>query len=503
MSIKSNALGPDDLPIKFLKFCLPNILPVLLHLFNYIIEACVYPVNWKISRVIALPKINDPQSTSDMRPISIVPAISKVFERIIDNQMKEFIHANDLLTPFQSGFRPQFSTTSVLVDVTESIRSCLDKGNCVLMVLLDFTKAFNSIVFDKLAVKLRDDFRFSYNSIKLLLSYLRGRKQFVEIDGRVSNQLELLSGVPQGTILGPLIFSMYINNIFTIIKRCKGHLFADDLQIFVEVLTGTGSDSVNELQKAFDDMNSELQDISVWSKENDLLLNPAKTQAILFGSQNSLKKLSTIPDIVLDTNIIPVRDHVTNLGVILQSNLDWSKQVDKICQRANYALCTLWRHANGTPIKTKILLVKTLVLSHFFYNDILFSNFNCKNDLKVRRIYNSCLRYIFGLRKYDHVSPYSDSIYNCSFKNYFRIRLLTFLHKLIVSGTPGYLYGRLVFSSSIRTHNLIIPTHSTSIMDGSVLVRGASLWNSLENEIKSTSSIEEFKRRCMNFFNQT
>lgn len=206
LAIKNNSIGSDMLPLKFLKLCLPALIPVLCHLFNYILSSNTYPKSWKVSRVCCIPKIKDPILTEDFRPISLVPSISKAFEYIIDMQIKDHLNTNNLRDAFQSGFRSNHSTTTVLTHITDFIRTATDRGNYVILILLDFSKAFNSISFEKMYHILLSNYKFSSNAAKLILSYLCNRSQYVELDGLKSRLLELNSGIPQGLFWAHLYF---------------------------------------------------------------------------------------------------------------------------------------------------------------------------------------------------------------------------------------------------------------------------------------------------------
>lgn len=169
-----------------------------------------FPSHWKSGKVLSLPKISNPSSTSDFRPICILPVLSKVLEILMKSQMVNFMSGHVDIDECQSGFRSAHSTTSAIQNMTESIRKNMDIGNVSLLVLLDFSRAFDCIDHARLCVKMKTLFAFSSSACNLISSYLTGRKQYFSVGGDVSGIVDVSSGVPQGSILGPLRFSIYI-----------------------------------------------------------------------------------------------------------------------------------------------------------------------------------------------------------------------------------------------------------------------------------------------------
>lgn len=204
MGIKSNAIGPDVIDPKFFKIISPFLLTHVTHIFNTIILKSQFPKIWKQSKIIPLPK-----SGNQYRPIAILSYISKVFEHLINKQIRDHLLANSLLSNFQSGFRSDHSCLTALQKVSEDLRNNMDGNLISILVLLDHSKAFDSVDHDILCIKLDNFFNFSPHSTNLIKSYLSSRSQFVVIGTQQSKALNVSRGVPQGSILGPLLYSMY------------------------------------------------------------------------------------------------------------------------------------------------------------------------------------------------------------------------------------------------------------------------------------------------------
>ncbi|XP_075150647.1 uncharacterized protein LOC142224746 [Haematobia irritans] len=214
ISIKSNATGYDDINPKFVKLIAPQILRPLTHVINFTITTSTFPNIWKCSKVIPIEK-----ALKEFRPISILPFLSKVFEKLIHEQIYTHLQNRKLLSNSQSGFRSNHSCLTALVDVSESLRYSLDNNEVSVLILLDHSKAFDSVHYPTLCRKLSDMFAFSDTATRLIASYLKDRQQFTVHQGQSSSSLPLKRGVPQGSILGPLLYTMYSNDLPNVIQH--------------------------------------------------------------------------------------------------------------------------------------------------------------------------------------------------------------------------------------------------------------------------------------------
>lgn len=489
--IRSNAMGIDQISLKFIKIILPSISAHVKHLVNTVFSTSTFPEAWKVAVVKPISKVLDPTDIKDFRPISLLPVLSKVFEMIARDQMVNFMSANQSLTIFQSAYKFNHSAPSAVLHVTEDMERSIERKEVTTLVLLDFSKAFDSISHVILCHKLKSQFAFSSFACDLIFSYLTNRSQCVDVGKERSCLRPLFSGVPQGSVLGPLLFSAYINDVTSVLKFCTPHLYADDLQIYL-------SGPLDQLTRRTAEINSDLSSISGWAIENKLKLNPCKSQALTISSEAiDIVK----PHIELNGEVVPFFRKVRNLGIIMNERLDWDSHIESICGKVYGALRTLRTAKHYLPLFLRRKLVISLVIPHFLYGDIIFSNCSGAARYKLHLCFNACLRFIHSIRKFDHISHVADSIFGCSLWDYYNYRTLIFLRKVMVSHQPEYIFNDLVFASSNRTKNLIIPTHTTARMNGTFRVRSARLWNGLPHHVKSLDTLPTFKQACRNHLN--
>lgn len=308
-SISTKAVGTDGINIQMLQLLSLELCPAISHIINHSLENGCFPTLWKSANVIPLPKVSNPSSVSQLRPISILPVLSKILQNVVHKQLSMFLNHNNLLCPYQSGFRPGHSTVGALTKISDDIRLAINKQQLTALVLLDFSSAFNSIDHDILIAVL-SSLNVSFSAIAWFRSYLSGRSQRVRLDDSYSDFCNISAGVPQGGVLSPLLFSIFINSATKFISSSY-HLYADDLQIYHHF-------NVDELSAGIVRINSDLCNIDSWAKAYGLLINPSKSQAMICGSPYMLRSIALplSPAITLGGNIIPLSVKVKNLGVI-------------------------------------------------------------------------------------------------------------------------------------------------------------------------------------------
>ena len=277
LTIKSKAYGSDNISVSMLRYCSPHLDQYITHIINSCLEHNYFPQHWKESIIRPLAKVSNPKELSDLRPISILPAISKILEKAAHQQIINFLDQYKILSNCQAGFRAGYSTSTALGNVVDDVVKNIDSKELTALVALDFSKAFDTINHKLLYTKLIF-YGFSNSAVDFIKSYLTGRQQKVHIDDSVSSAEDVTSGVPQGSILGPLLFILYTNELFNHIKDCKVQAYADDTQIYLNF-------KPDRIEEAQNKLNSDLEKINKLSLKHNIKLNPNKSHLIVFGNR--------------------------------------------------------------------------------------------------------------------------------------------------------------------------------------------------------------------------
>jgi hypothetical protein len=501
-SVKTKAVGEDSLSVDMLMLVADFISPILSNIINYSFSTGTFPASWKYAHVIPLPKIANPVSFSQYRPISILPVLSKIIEHFVNRRLLSHLNRHALLNPYQSGFRPGHSTVTTLVKVTDDIRLNIECKKLTVLVLLDFSSAFNTVDFDIL-LGILNSINISQTSLSWFRDYLFGRRQRVRFNDMLSSWCELTAGVPQGGVLSPLLFSVFINSI-TESLTSSYHLYADDLQIYAAA-------SVDDLPLLISQVNSDLESIRSWAFKFGLKVNAKKSQAIVIGSPFFIKRLSdvVVPDILFDGISIPFSSTVRNLGITIDQTLSWSPHIAEVSKNIFGSLHSLRRLQNFLPLHTKLTLTQSLLLPLLDYGDIAF--LDLKEELldKLERLQNVCIRYIFGLRKYDHISEFRSQLRWLPIRRRRDVHVLSLLFNLLFNpASPPYLSERFSYMADGSGHRLrssanltlAVRSNKTRTYSRSFTVRAVKLWNELPLSLRQSQSVASLKSNLKKFW---
>lgn len=472
--VKSTSVGIDCIPIKFLKLIYNQISSLILNLVNSILTSSVFPSSWKTARVVPIPKSKVARDLEDLRPISILPVLSKVVEHLLKDQM--FQSSTISIYESQFAFRHGYSTTSLLLSLTDSIRENMNLKKLSVLVSLDLSKAFNSVCYSRMISKLKNEFNFSRSACKLIMSYLCDRSQFVEINGVTSSMLSLHSGVPQGSVLGPLLFILYVNDLHLHLNAriCRTFLFADDV-----FLLFTGNPDYPDVFEH--SINGSLDCISEWTLDNSLKINPSKTKAMIFRPTN---RFHFDFDLFLgDVGIELVEQHKC-LGVVLDSRLSFKPHIDALSGRVWGTLRRIYSTNVFLPVHVRLRLVHALLMSQVLYGLEVISGTIGINFNRLRRIVNTIVRFVYNVRLMSHISGYVKQFLGCSFDEFVKYRILIFFHRFIKRGRPLPLCNAFLFSRSTRNPQVFIPRVFKSVYERSFVVRVARYWNRLPHMLR-------------------
>ena len=484
--------GIDNIPVRVIKDSLPATLPVITSIINASFKHGNFPRSWKLAVVSPILKDGNHEEPNNNRPISLLPILSKVCERVALNQIMPYLVSNERLSTRQSGNKKLHSTETSLIRTTDTLLSAIDEKKVTAVVLLDMSKAFDTISHGILLNKLLN-VAISPSSIAWFTSYLSDRRQVVRINSELSDPLPIVSGVPQGSILGPMLFSIYVNDLPLAPLSCFTESYVDDTKLYI-------SFPVHDWAKSVTDLNADLLHIRNWCFNNRLLLNPDKTKLIVYGSRQRLLNLPDIRLSLLGKELTP--EHVVkDLGVIFDSNLTFHEHIVKTVSTCFSSLAQINRVKHVFDRSTLITIINTLVFSKLFYCSSVWSNAADTNLLKLQAIQNFAARIICGSRKFDHVTPLLKELHWLPIKSqlYFRDAVLAF--KCMTGSAPTYLSSKFLTRGNVsgrttRSSQLLhIPLYKTKSGQRTFYYRTVSLWNSLDNDLKLCNSSSNFKRK--------
>lgn len=384
IKVKSSG-GPEGIPNEFFRRYAEPLSKYLVTIFEASIRTATLPKELKMARVKPIPKKGDPLLVFNYRPISIISSCSKMLEHIVTTFISKHLDEHNFLSPYQHGFRKGLSTTTQLCTVIHSLASVIDKGGQVDVIFLDFCKAFDCIPHDKLMVKLQliglPNFLLAW-----ICNYLSDRSQFVCINNQNSILLPVTSGVPQGSVLGPLLFLIYCNDVVNCVNPpVNVRLFADDCILFNSI---TSSNDQAALQ-------STLNNICLWCNQWGMKLNLDKS--VLLRVTN--KKKPVLTDYTLSNQPLKEVKEYKYLGVTLTNNLSWNSHIKQVSSAAFRKLCMLRHKLKDAPTKVKFLAYQSLILPKLEYACVAWDPYTKTNIDALEKIQRRAVRFIYSLYK--------------------------------------------------------------------------------------------------------
>lgn len=483
---------------------LDDVLPFLHLVCCSSLNAGVLPACEKVAVITPILKKPglDPDSSASYRPVSNLTFLSKLIERLVCLQLTAYLRDNQLLVQQQSAYREYHSTETALLKVASDVFDAMDAGDVTILALLDLSAAFDTVDHDILLQRLSYSYGIGGTALHWLKSFLTDRVQAVIFGGQQSTRTQLTCGVPQGSVSGPLLFTLYTADVVAIAHahEIKVHCYADDLQLYVHCRPSDAPAATARLLRC-------IQAIDEWMGSNRLKMNPDKTQIIWMGSRQHLAVLDTATPLRLhDGTLITPSTSVRNLGVIFDGELLMAEHVNALCRSCFYQLRQLRFIRRSLPRESAELLVHAFVSSRVDYCNSLLYGASAHVTRKLQAVLNTAARLITGLRRYDHITPaLRDDLHWLPVKQRITYKVALLAYKCLHGAGPSYFDGYcIVFSSDTMHHqlrsvargDLHCPRTTTRRLGPRSFTSSApTVWNTLPLAIRDSHSLTVFKQR--------
>jgi hypothetical protein len=491
----------DPIPTRYVKACADTLTPFIAHMFGLCMRNGEFPARFKDAYITPIVKkagmdLWDPKS---YRPISNLYVLSKLMERLVAKQLLDYIDSSGLMPRLQSAYRRFHSTETAVLRVLADILSSLDRGDVIVLSLLDLSAAFDTVDHSILLRRLELSYGLSGSVLRWFHSYLTDRSQAVRRRGSDSTRQSVPQGVPQGSVLGPILFLLYTADLLTLIEGqgFRPHLYADDTQVYASC----PPTSTAELQRR---LSACLDDVILWMRSNRLQLNTSKTEILWCATGRRQHQVPT-DDVRVGSDLVTPVSSVRNLGIYVDSDVSMRTHVIKTaaaCFAVLRRLRSISRYVTRPVMQS---LVVALVLSRLDYGSATLIGLPANLICRLESILHSAARLVVGARSYDHITPILQGLHWLRYPQriQFRVAVLTFrcLHGM----APRYLSDDLERIAEIDSRRRLRSSSSNALMvprtrlatvgDRAFPVAAACLWNSLPFAVTSSTSLAMFRCR--------
>ena len=482
----NKAAGPGEFSIRLIKSGKLAIGAHLQFALNQCIKENVFPTKMKLAYVTPIFKKGDKLDSTNYRPISVTPSFAKIFERLLLTQIMEFIDKHKIINKEQFGFQKKKSATDAVLELVETVSANLDKSKETVAIFLDLAKAFNSISHNIFLKKI-EMYGFSQEAKELLFSFLANRRQKVKLNGVFSDCEILNHGVPQGTVLGPLIFLLYVNDFSSNISTTEKVIqFADDTSIVCCGQKGSFHGKVTEI----------LQKTEEYVEMNRLTLNTNKTELIFFSRDNS-----DFGSIFYKNEVLTTQKSCRYLGIQIDRNLSFEEQLNKTLKKMAHAIRSIYLIRHQVPLNARILLLKSLVLSHLSFSAIFFQNLSAKNLKRLNRQINWGIKVCFLRKKYDKARDLLIQTKTLPAELIIaKMSLIKFYYDIARPKNSENFHGYLSLHQNTRTKQFKVRQNAeTSFGMTSIVRQCVQKWNKLPHWLRLAKNGKVFKKTLNDF----
>ena len=484
MSLNLAKASPKDtVPAKIIKDNCDIFALKLFIDFNFSISSGTYPSNLKLADVTPTYKKGDHTDKENYRPVSILPALSKVFERLLYNQMHNFIESK--LSNHQCGFRKGFSAQYCLIVLIEKWRASIDNKCSAGVLLTDLSKAFDCLVHDLLIAKL-DAYGFNYTSLQLIHNYLTNRNQRVRVNSKYSSWSEIINGVPQGSILGPALFNIYLSDLFLFTSKSEVANYADDNSPYT---------CKRDMESVITQLEEDSQTLLEWVTNNALKANPDKFHLLSSSCDDNIS-------IHVDQFQIYNSQYEKLLGVVIDRDLKFDEHVSRLCKKASQKLHALARVSKYMNIEQRRKIMKAFISSQFGYCPLVWMFHSRTLNNRINKIHERALRIVYqdDDSSFDHLLL-KDGSFTIHERNIQTMAIE--LYKVINGLSPEIMKQVLPLKESniycsrfpFKSRNVHTVTYGTE----TISTLGPKIWHIIPNNIKNANSLNEFKGMIKNW----
>ena len=456
--------------------------------FNLCFETGQVPKELKLAKVIPIHKKGPSDVFSNYRPISLLPLFSKIFEKCMYVRLQSHLDKHEILYKKQFGFRAKHSTSHALLDFLLNSSKAIENKEIIVGIFLDFKKAFDSINHEILLDKLHF-YGIRGVTHDLFRNYLLDREQFTAFSEHDSLHEKVTCGVPQGSILGPLLFLIFINDLANISSIMNILLFADDTNLFFK------HDNVEWLAKT---INTELCKVSNWISANKLQLNYDKTHMMVF---NSCKRDTSKLNIFIDGHAVKTVKTTKFLGVSIDDDLKWKAHVNEILLKISKTIGVMSKLKHCLPKSILLSIYNSLILPYLSYNTIIWGA--CSKYLmeRINLLQKRAVRIISKTPYDSHTKPLFHELNILPVSLLYDYQVICFMHSYVNNMLPETFDNLFVQNKSIHTYNtrsandFRVPYGRTSFTNSNFICKAPELWNMLPTNIKQCSAVKGFKSK--------
>ena len=437
----------------------------------------------------------DPEVCKNYRPVSNLIFLSKVLEKVVAAQLDDHLTRNGLHEPFQSAYRPGHSTETALVRVHNDIVRAIGKHKVVLFVMLDLSAAFDT-VNHRCLLSILQELGVGGSVLHWFQSYLECRQQQINIHGTYSDTKELKCGVPQGSVLGPILFNIYTSSLGRLLRQHlpQYHLYADDSNLYL-------CRKLSQLASGTLQVGKCVSLIQSWMCQHQLKMNEDKTEYLVISSKQMATKIQPVPLVIGNHDITP-SSSAKSLGVVLDSHVSMEAHISTICKSSYLQLQNISKLRKYLDRDSLECLVHAFITSKLDYCNSLLYGLPASQLNRLQRIQNTAARILTGTHRYEHIRPVLQELHWLPVDKRVEYKILLLVYKSLSNLAPGYLKELLVPHAptrSLRSRDqqlLKVPfTSSALVQSRAFSVTGPRLWNALPCAIRSAANTESFKTK--------